>query len=105
MSRSSGLSVIQGLAYPERPTPRAGKFDRWAESAVAPVVRRIRASVVRREQWIQQVAADGPECARLADEDLRHRARDLRVPLTRQGFRSALVAKTFALVREAASRT
>jgi len=105
MSRSSGLSVIQGLAYPERPTPRAGKFDRWAESAVAPVVRRLRASVVRREQWIQQVAAEGLECARLRDEGLKHMAQDLRVSLTRKGFRSALVAKAFALVREAASRT
>ena len=105
MSRSLGLSAIRGLAYPERSAAQAGKLDRWAQAAVAPVLRRLRASVVRREHWVQQVAAAGVECARLREEGVKSMAQDLRASLTKKGFRPALAAKAFALVREVASRT
>lgn len=105
MSRSTGLSIIQGLAYPERPTPREGKLDRWAEAAVAPVWRRLRASVPRQEHWVRRVTAAGADCSRLRDEGVKSMAQDLRASLTRAGFQQTLVAKAFALVREVASRT
>lgn len=96
---------MQGLAYPERQMPVTGKLDRWAHTALTPVMRRLRAATIRRGTWIRQVTLAGADCASLRPEGIRGRARDLRASLTRAGFQPELAAQAFALVREAASRT
>ncbi|MCE7967021.1 prepilin peptidase [Nitrospirales bacterium NOB] len=80
-------------------------MDRWAHTALTPVMRRLRAATIRRGTWIRQVTLAGADCASLRPEGIRGRARDLRASLTRAGFQPELAAQAFALVREAASRT
>ena len=56
----------------------------------------------RRLVALTRAADDG--LSALADEALRQRARTLRLSLRRDGFQPALVARVFAVVREAAGR-
>jgi preprotein translocase subunit SecA len=97
--------MIGGTAYPERYMSRVGTWDRWAERAMAPVLRRLRRYIVQQDSWIQRVNVTEDACSRLSNPDLVRRAHELRVVLVRDGFHPAHVANTFALVREAAHRT
>ena len=97
--------MMNSLVYPERLAPPPGKLDAWAESAAAPLVRRLRGRMFRRARWLDQVTQAGRECSRWRDGELMERAGQLRPPLVRDGFSPELIAKTFALVREAAHRT
>ena len=97
--------MMNGLAYPERLTPPPGKLDKLAEAAAAPVSRWLQGRLFRQGRWLRLVAEEGRGCAGLSDAGLIECAADLRPRLIRDGFRSGLVAKSFALVREAAYRT
>jgi len=91
-------------AYPERDVPRPGWFDRLGARAAGVVVR----AHARRRRWdrlVGPVAAHGRALQGLGDNDLRLAADALRLELRRVGFRMELVARAFALVREAATRT
>ena len=105
MSRALGTVAVHGVGYPERAVGSIGKVERWAEGLVAPVARRLRGTVLRRKEWIGQVADAGGEWTRADDAGLRQGAHALRLALTREGFQPALVARAFALTREAAHRT
>ena len=96
--------VISGVGYPERLLPHVGKLEEWAVRAISPVARRVRAAMVRREDWVRCVAAEGGRYGRLCDADLKAAAQSLRPQLVRQGFRDELAAKAFALIREVAQR-
>jgi preprotein translocase subunit SecA len=97
--------MMNGLAYPERLTPPPGKLDKLAEAAAAPVSRWLQGRLFQQGRWLRLVAEEGRGCAGLSDAGLIECAADLRPRLIRDGFRSGLVAKSFALVREAAYRT
>ena len=96
---------VQGVAYPERLIPHLGKVEEWVERAAGPVARRWRGVVAGQRNWVQRVTAAGEDYASPSDADLRRAAQELRVPLLREGFSRPVVARTFALVREAAQRT
>jgi preprotein translocase subunit SecA len=98
------MDVPRG-AYPERVEPRAVWLDRLGARAVSPAVRWMRLRRARRGRLVQQVEVQGRSVASLGEAELRLAAQALRRDLWIEGFTEALVARSFALVREAASRT
>ena len=91
--------------YPERLWPREGLLDRWGTRVRAAVARR---RLGRQRQWdalVRAVAGHGQALAGLDDAALRAMAQELGPRLRREGFGERLVAPTFALVREVASRS
>jgi preprotein translocase subunit SecA len=94
-----------GTAYPEQVRPRPGRLDRIATWLSGPLVRQARVWRARRTHLIEAVHRHGKTLATLPDAGLRQAADELRVALRRGGFTEDTVARTFALVREAATRT
>ena len=92
-------------AYPERREPRIGWFDRLGARAFGIVARRARAQVRRWERLVRSVNDYGPSAARLDEREILQMAEELQLRLRREGFRDDLVARSFALVREMATRT
>jgi preprotein translocase subunit SecA len=92
-------------AYPEQATPRLGMLDKVAERLAAPVARSLRRRRAVDPDLVARVNELGPTLAKLSDKDLRRGADELRQGLRREGFTPELVARTFALVREASGRT
>jgi preprotein translocase subunit SecA len=94
-----------GKIYPEREEPRLEKADRFSAA-----VGRIFAPWLRpragRFKWIvDAVNRCAPEFVKFNDEQIRATGRELAQKLRQEGFQQHLVARTFALVREAARRT
>jgi preprotein translocase subunit SecA len=92
-------------AYPEREEERLSKLDELGERWAGVVARRMRGM---RRPWqdvpeLVSQQADGLE--QLSDAELREAADALRPVLRREGFADEPVARAFALVREAATRT
>jgi preprotein translocase subunit SecA len=94
-----------GTAYPEQARPRPGKLDRVATWLSGPLVRQVRVSRAQRTHLLEAAQRHGESIDSLPDTGLRHAADELRVVLRREGFTEDAVARTFALVREAARRT
>jgi preprotein translocase subunit SecA len=92
-------------AYPEQVRPRPSKLDRAATWLSGPLVRQARAWRARRTHLLQAVARHGEPFAQLPDTGLRQIADQLRLQLRRDGFTDDAVALSFALVREAATRS
>ena len=90
--------------YPERVDPRAGWLDRAAARATG-VAARGRAQWRRWARIVGPVAAAGRPLASASDGALREATAALALELRQAGFRENLVARAFALVREAAGRT
>ena len=91
--------------YPERLWPREGHLDRLASRARAAVLRRWVGRQSRWEALVRAVETNGRSLTALDDTALRAMAGELGLRLRREGFLPDLVAPTFALIREAASRT
>jgi preprotein translocase subunit SecA len=92
-------------AYPERRDQRPGVLERWGRRVTGPVARWHCARQVRPGALIRAVAAAEIGVQQLGQRDLREAPSALRGPLAQRGFRDELVARSFALVREAARRT
>jgi preprotein translocase subunit SecA len=92
-------------AYPEQASPRLGVLDKLGDRLVAPMARAYRKRRAVDTALVVRVNELGPTLAKLADRDLRRGADELRLALRREGFAPELVARSFALVREVASRT
>jgi preprotein translocase subunit SecA len=92
-------------AYPEREVPRLSWLDETGERAAGVLLRRLRASRRVGHRIVAMTAELSGAMERLGDLELRQQAKELRLPLRREGFRDPLVARVFALVREAARRT
>ncbi len=92
-------------AYPEQIRPRPGKLDRVATWLSGPLVRQARVWRAKRTHLLEAVHRHGESLAKLPDAGLHHTADELRLALRRDGFAEDAVARTFALVREAATRT
>jgi preprotein translocase subunit SecA len=92
-------------AYPERPDPHPATLDRWMGRATGPVLRRLSGWQIRPGALIRAVAATEAELRELDEHQLRYTALALRTPLRLLGLTDELVARSFALVREAARRT
>jgi preprotein translocase subunit SecA len=92
-------------AYPEREQPRLSWLDEAGDRASGPLLRRLRAWRSRGARIVARTAELSAAMERRSDLELRQEAKELRLPLRREGFTEPLVARTFALVREAARRT
>ena len=94
-----------GVAYPERREGRDSPLDRAVLALVGPMVRWQRRRTVHATAFLRAVQAERGALAQLSDAALRGAAAALRPRLRRDGFRDDVVARAFALVREAAGRT
>ena len=92
-------------AYAERRSRPPSWLDRTVTSVLAPFARwrRPRAAALTRLLALTQAAERSVHG--VGDSHLRELAASLRAPLQHDGFRDELVARTFAIVREAAWRT
>jgi len=92
-------------AYAERRSRPPSWLDRTVTSVLAPFARwrRPRAAALTRLLALTQAAERSVHG--VGDSHLRELAASLRAPLQHDGFRDELVARTFAIVREAAGRT
>ena len=105
MSSVTASSTLPTGAYPERLERPPGALDRLATRLIGPLARWTRERQVRAARLIPLVAEHGRALDGLSDRALREAAQALRPALRREGFSEDLVARAFALVREAASRT
>jgi preprotein translocase subunit SecA len=92
-------------AYAERIERPPGSLDRFAAAVVAPLLRRRAGAWTRWAGLPAMVDAASGDLARLSDAALREQAAAIGSDLRRHGFADPVVARAFALVREAASRT
>jgi preprotein translocase subunit SecA len=102
--RSIALGVVRG-AYPEREEERLSKLDDFGERLAGAVAGRIRSQRRPWRRFPALVANHAEGLEELSDEALRGAADELRPRLRQQGFEDGVVARAFALVREAATRT
>ncbi len=95
--------------YPERAEHEPGLHDRIAQylvnSLIRPAFGRVRDPARALRSIVELAAAHERALATASDDELRQKASELRASLRRQGFAPALVGRSFALVREAATRT
>jgi preprotein translocase subunit SecA len=91
-------------AYPERRDRRPTALDRFALRLSEPVARRLRARRVAPAALVRAVAEAEAFVRGLDERALRDAAAALRAPLRQHGLHDELVARSFALVREAARR-
>jgi preprotein translocase subunit SecA len=92
-------------AYPELPRSHPGLLDRFANRAVGPMIRSMRAWRVRRVGIPEQVAQYTERMRQLTSSALRTTADEVRLELRRSGLAAEAVARSFALIRETAGRT
>ncbi|WP_298427646.1 DEAD/DEAH box helicase [Rhodoblastus sp.] len=103
------VKIAPGRAYPERAEPTLGWHDHVAEFLWYDVAKPLARTVFNPTRLLMRVVV---ECDRheatlfqATDDELKSKAGALRLRLRREGFPVALAGETFALVREAASRT
>lgn len=99
-ARSMGMSDI----YPEREEPRPGKADRWSAAIEGFFASRIRPRHGSFNWIVEAVNECRSSVSDLSDDEILSTARELRPLLKREGFSKELVARTFALIQEAAGR-
>ena len=100
------VALPRHVLYPERPPRREGKLDQMAVALsgrmFAPMMR---LRTARLSRLVSLVAEHGDGMARLDDTGLQRCVRELRAELrARPSFEDAVVARSFALIREAAGR-
>jgi preprotein translocase subunit SecA len=106
---SQFVKVATGRPYPERAEETLGWHDHVAEFLWFDVALPLWRTVVPPTRGLKRIVGETErhEAAlrQASDADLKARAGALRLRLRREGFALSLVGETFALVREAASRT
>ena len=105
MSELALPALAPTAAYPEQEVERPGLLDRIADGIAAPFARRLATRRVAGVDIAAAVRQFAAETEKLADRDIVPTAQTLGIALRREGFREALVAQSFALVREVAGRT
>ncbi len=104
MRNSVQPEVVQGSVYPERVVPTLPWLDAFAQRTVGPLARRWRSRLWSSQEIVERVSGLGITYERLKESDFQSAAERLRVALVQQGLTDALVAESFALVREVAAR-
>ena len=105
MSSAARATAISYGAYPERAEPRTGWLDRQAARLGGHAIRWGLVRKARDMRFVDRVTMLGREVGELEDEQIREEAHLLGKELRVEGFAEGLVARAFALVREAATRT
>jgi len=90
--------------YPERRDDVPGTLDRVLTETYSRLVAKLGRGAGSLAQRLPQIEAAGRELETGSDSELREAAEALRRPLLRDGFEPALIARSFALVREIAQR-
>jgi preprotein translocase subunit SecA len=103
-SASLSLAGNLGIAYPERPRVDERWYDAWARNAAAALLRPLRSDARRFAGIVAAVTGHASAVGRLSDAALAAEARALGQRMRLEGFAEPLVARSFALVREAADR-
>jgi preprotein translocase subunit SecA len=96
---------IVGKLYPEREEPRLKKADRFGAAVGGIFAPWLRPRAGRFKWIVNAVNRCAPEFEQFSDDQILAAGRDLARKLRQEGFQQGLVARTFALVREAAGRT
>jgi len=94
-----------GKLYPEREEPRLKKADRFGAAVGGIFAPWLRPRAGRFKWIVNAVNRCAPEFEQFSDEQILAAGRNLAQKLRQEGFQQGLVARTFALVREAAVRT
>src|SRR4051812_41424237 len=92
-------------AYPERTIIREGKLDKFGRQLASPFQRASRVFRTRNGGFVRSTASFGPWASLLTTKQIREEAAELGQRLRLRGFEDELIAKCFALTREAATRT
>ena len=104
MSSVSAQGVMGTGIYPEREEPRVGKVEKFAASVGGMFAPWFRPNADRFGPIIQAVHHHGLFMENWSDREILEASHVLRPRLRSEGYTQDLVAQTFALVREAASR-
>ena len=104
MSRSTTHAWVPAGIYPEREEKREAWPERLDTALSSLAVTWIRPHRRKFEALTRRIGGHGEAVGRLTDRELLQAGRDTGMALRRQGFRDETVARSFALVREAASR-
>jgi preprotein translocase subunit SecA len=92
-------------AYPEQPQARPGMLDKVAARLSGPFARRARVWRAKRSSIVPAANALEEGMRALSDGQLRATADELRLTLRREGLNESTIARSFALIREVATRT
>ena len=90
--------------YPERHDPRPSWLERVTSRAASAVVRRKQSRSANFERVTSLVGEHIRTTERLSDAEILDLVKELRYGLVKEGLSDALVARSFALVREVAGR-
>jgi preprotein translocase subunit SecA len=104
---SSTAALRPGIAlgrYPQREDVREGWLDRTAASVAGFVRQRAYGRSAGHRAFLERVAAEGHGLAALGNAQIREAVPELRRRLYSEGMSEELVARVFAVVREAAGR-
>jgi len=105
MSNTSMLRPGIALGpYPQREDLRDSWLDRTAASLTGMVRQRIYGRNPGRGDFLEHVQSEGKQLADLTDQQIKDRIPELRRRLYSEGLDDALVARTFAIVREISER-
>jgi preprotein translocase subunit SecA len=106
---SGGTRLARGRPYPERSEEASPWHDRLAEQLhlrlTVPVTRALSQHPRGLRPVVRAVAKHGDRLRSASDDALRAEAAAVRAGLRREGFTLPLVAVSFAMISEAASRT
>ena len=105
MSELSVKTKAFKVAYPEKIEPRPGWFDRAGSAVAGPVLRWRKLYRSRGGSFVKEAGSYATWATDLSEQQLRQAAADLGLQMRKHGFQDSLVAKSFALTREAAIRT
>jgi preprotein translocase subunit SecA len=105
MSSVTAKSGMVGKIYPEREEPRLKKADRFGAAVGGIFAPWLRPRAGRFKWIVDAVNRVAPEYEKFSDGQILGTGRNLAQKLRQEGFQQGLVARAFALVREAAGRT
>jgi len=108
MIQATGIAsqrVMGTGIYPEREEPHIGKVERFAATVGGFFAPWLRPRAERFRKMIEGVRVHGSEIETWSEERVLEESQALRRRLRSEGYREDVVARTFALVREAAHRT
>jgi preprotein translocase subunit SecA len=91
--------------YPERKDPEERLADRIGNFLEWEMIHRWRTNARNLENIVSLAEKDEPGFRAISNDSLQEVAQDLRTRLRRSGFQEDVVARSFALIREAADRT
>ena len=92
-------------AYPERLDPPPSWLDRAGSTVASPFMRLSKVASVKPGTFVRMVDSHSAWAESLTEEKFRAEAVEIGGQLREQGFTDAVIAKCFALIREASTRT